>query len=48
MNDCLPKVPDVAATGPFLSVIETGFGVILDVSTKKLTVARAAFLDLGV
>ena len=46
-KDWLPKEPDVAATGPFLSVIETGLGEISLASTKKLIVARAAFLDRG-
>ena len=46
-KDWLPKVPEVAATGPFLSVNDAGVGEILLQSTKKLTVAAAAFLDLG-
>ena len=46
-NDWFPKVPEVEATGPFLSVIEEGVGIISLQSTKKLTVAEAAFLDLG-
>jgi len=37
----------VPATGPLRSVREDGVGVMLDASTKKLTVAVAAFLDLG-
>ena len=45
--DCLPKDPWLVATIPFFRVIVLGAGVILLVSTKKLTLAVAAFLDLG-
>jgi hypothetical protein len=43
----LPKEPALDATGPLFSVNDVGTGVIFDVSTKKLTVALAAFFDLG-
>ena len=46
-KDWFPKVPEVEATGPFLSVIDAGVGLILLQSMKKLTVADADFLDLG-
>ena len=46
-NDWLPKVPEVAATGPALRVIVEGVGVISEQSTKKLTVAVAALRDFG-
>ena len=42
-NDWLPKVPEVDATGPLLSVMDAGVGVILLQSMKKLTAAVAAF-----
>ncbi len=45
INDWLPKLPEVPATGPFLSVNADGAGVIFVVSIKKLTVALAAFFD---
>ena len=45
--ESLPKLPDVVAIIPLLRVIDAGVGVILLVSTKKLIVALADFLDLG-
>ena len=35
------------AIGPLCNVSDTGGGVIFEVSTKKLTVEVAAFLDFG-
>ena len=46
-NDWLPKDPEVLAIGPLCNVSDTGGGVMLEVSTKKLTVEVAAFLDFG-
>ena len=46
-KDWLANVPEDAATTPFFSVSVAGVGVIEVVSTKKLIVANAAFLDLG-
>ena len=46
--DSPPKVPFEVATGPLFKVIDVGAGVIPSVSTKKLTVAAEAVLDLGV
>ena len=47
IKDCEAKFPALAATTPFLSVIVAGVGDMSVVSTSKLTVANAAFLDLG-
>ena len=45
--DWLPKDPEDVTTGPFLSVIVEGVGVILVVKTWNVTTALAAFLDFG-
>ena len=46
-NDWFPNAPEEVATTPFFKVSDAGAGLILVVSTKKVTVAFAAFLDLG-
>ena len=46
--DSPPKAPFEVAIGPLFSVIVVGAGVIPSVSTKKLTTAAEAVLDLGV
>ena len=43
----MPKVPDVVATTPFLSVTMDGEGIISVVSTKKLIEVLDAFRERG-
>ena len=47
IKELLPKLPVDVATGPLLSVKDTGEGVTLVTFTKKLIVALADFLDFG-
>ena len=46
INEELPKLPELDATGPFLRVIVEGLGVRPVVSTKKVTMQLPSYVIL--